>query len=376
MTQSRFLSSRRFRRALKHLCALAVWGWVMGAGVGHAVGQSPEAAAEPAMTDPSPDAETLEQAAAASRPPVSFTAYYENDGAFLRPIDNTDRHYTSGQAIAWAWHENGGDAIADGLGLTSDGTALGFVLAQQIYTPEDIAAVVPDPDDRPYTGYLYLGTFWQREHQDVLDHVELQVGVTGRSSLAEKSQEIIHDLIDDVDPTWNNQLDSEFAINLTYRRKWRQDLGQTDFFGTPTDWQLIPRFELDVGTVRRRVSVGTDLRVGVNLPDDFGAARFVDLGSATGSPVKGLSNYVFVRAVGRYVEWDTFIEGSNYRDPSAGVPLEPFVGEVGAGFAVEWRRNNWVFNATYLQTFFSKTFEGQDEIDGLGSISLRAIYEF
>lgn len=325
---------------------------------------------------PLPTAESLEQQAADREPPVSFTAYYENDGTFLRPNDNSDRHYTSGQAVSWVWRETGGDAIAQGLGLPADGTAMGLVFAQQIYTPQNISAAVPDPNDRPYTGYLYLGTFWQREHDNVLDHVEIDLGITGKNSLAQKSQEIIHDIIDDVDPTWNNQLESEFAINLTYRRKWRQDLGQTDFFGMPTDWQLIPRVELDVGTVRRRVSAGADLRVGVNLPDDFGAARFVDPGSATGKPVQGLSHYAFVRVIGRYVEWDTFIEGSNYRDPSVGVPLEPFVAEAAAGFAVEWRRNNWVFNATYLQTVFSKTFEGQEEIDGLGSLALRAIYEF
>lgn len=318
----------------------------------------------------------LEQAAPHAKPPVSFNIFFENDGTFVRPQDDDDRHYTSGQAISWVYHQTGGRKIADWLNLPADGTALGFVLGQQIYTPEVITEAVVDPNDRPFTGYLYLGTFWQREHNDVLDHIEIDLGITGASSLAEQAQEIVHDITDDPDPDWSSQLDSEFAFNLTYRRKWRQDLGRTDFVDLPLDWQLIPRFEVDVGTVLRRVSVGTDLRVGVNLPDDFGAARFIDPGSATGKPLQGLSHYGFVRVIGRYVEWNTFIEGSNYRDPSAAVSLEPFVGEAAAGFAIEWRRGSCVFNATYLQSISSREFEGQDEVEGLGAIALRAIFEF
>lgn len=335
-----------------------------------------EGVADPddALPDTTPTAAALDESGADLRPPVSLTAYFENDGTFVRP-GGTDRHYTSGQALSWVWHETGGDGIAEWLGVPADGTALGLVLGQQIFTPTDIKSGVADPNDRPFTGYLYLGTFWQREYEDVLDHVEIDLGITGENSLAENAQEWIHEITGDDDPDWSQQLDSEVAFNLTYRRKWRHDLGQSTLFDTPVDWQLIPRFELDVGTVRRRVGVGADLRVGV-LPDDFGAGRFVDPAAATGAPVQGVSHYAFVRAVGRYVEWNTFIEGSNYRDPSAAVSLEPFVGELAGGFAVEWRRDHWVFNATYVQTLFTREFEEQDNADGLGSIALRAVYEF
>ncbi|MEM8739262.1 MAG: lipid A deacylase LpxR family protein [Planctomycetota bacterium] len=329
-----------------------------------------------ASAQPAEAYEVVAPAPAESMPPVSFTAFFENDGTFVRPNENTDRHYTSGQGISVAFHQTGGQKVFDALGWDYDGTALGFVLGQQIYTPEVITEAIPDPDDRPFTGYLFFGTFFQREHHDVLDHFEIDLGITGASSLAETAQETVHDITGDPDPDWSSQLDSEFAINVTYRRKWRQDLGRTEVWGLPLDWQLIPRFEVDVGTVLRRVSVGADVRAGVNLPDDFGAARFIDPRSATGEPLQGLSHYAFVRVIGRYVEWNTFIEGSNYRNPSAAVSLEPFFGEAAAGAAVEWRRHNFVFNATYLQSVFSREFEEQTTIDGLGSFSLSFIYEF
>ncbi|MEO1235958.1 MAG: lipid A deacylase LpxR family protein [Planctomycetota bacterium] len=350
---------------LRYTACYACLSWLLGPWcVGIAAGQSVSGfTLDEPYADPKPS-------------PVSFTVFFENDGTFVRPNENTDRHYTSGQGISVAFHENGGEKVIDALGLPHDGTAFGFVLGQQIFTPEVITEAIPDPDDRPFAGYLFLGTFFQREHNNVLDHLQLDLGITGASSLAETAQEWIHDITGDPDPDWSSQLESEFAFNVTYRRKWRVDLGRTVAYNTPLDWQLIPRFEVDVGTVLRRVSVGTDLRVGVNLPDDFGAARFIDPGSATGKPLKGVSHYAFVRVIGRYVEWNTFIEGSNYRNPSPAVSLEPFFGEAAAGVAIEWRRHNFVFNATYLQSIFTREFEEQTTTDGLGSFSLRAIYEF
>ncbi|MEO0514698.1 MAG: lipid A deacylase LpxR family protein [Planctomycetota bacterium] len=315
--------------------------------------------------------------------PLSLTLYFENDGTFTRPNHNSDRHYTSGQGFAIAHHQNGGDAIADWLGLPADGTAVGLTLVQQIFTPDNIGLAVPDPDDRPYAGYLYLGGYWQREKDNVFDHVELDLGVVGPSSQAEAAQEWIHDVFDETDPNWTTQLGDEFAYNLALRRKWRIDLfvdavpeNQSVFQPQAWGMQLIPEVGLDVGNVYRRAHTGATLRFGFNLPDDFGAGRLVDPASATGRPVQGLSTYVFGRAIGRYVEWNTFIEGSNERNPSPSVSLEPWQGEVGGGFAVDWRRGNWTFNATYQQLFFSRAFEEQATDNGLGAIALRAMYEF
>lgn len=362
------------------------------------------AAAQPETPDATPETtpETAPQAipqvtpgdaelelAGAKSPPRSVTGFYENDGRTMRGFAKSDRHYTDGQGIALAWHENAGDGIADALNLDADGTALGLTLVQQLFTPDNIDQPIT-PDDRPYAGYLYLGGYWQRQLNsprhagvDVFDHVELDLGVVGPSSGGELNQEWVHDLFEQPDPDWDTQLEDEFAYNLSLRRKWRMTwvVDENPDAASPFNpqtwaWQLIPEVGLDVGNVYRRVHAGATARFGFNLPDDFGPARLIDPGSATGKPVQGLSSYVFVTAIGRYVEWNTFIEGSNQRNPSRSVSLEPFFGEFAAGFGVDWRKNNWVFNATYHQFVFTREFEQQTTTDGLGTIALRAMYEF
>ncbi|MEM6853401.1 MAG: lipid A deacylase LpxR family protein [Planctomycetota bacterium] len=357
-----------------------MFAWASGAVAQEIADTTPTDRAEAAELT---ETATPNLANAAPPKPASLSLFFENDGTFTRPNHNSDRHYTSGQGFAIARHQNGGDAIADTLGLSADGTAVGLTLVQQIFTPDNIGPALPDPNDRPYAGYLYLGGYWQREKDDVFDHVELDLGVVGPSSLAEPAQEWIHDLFDEPDPNWTTQLGDEFAYNLTLRRKWRMTLwGEAGFEPgaefAPGVWglQLIPEVGLDVGSVYRRVNAGGTLRFGFNLPDDFGPARLTDPGSATGQPVQGLSTYAFVKGIGRYVEWNTFIEGNNERNPSRSVSLEPWVGEIGGGFAVDWRRGNWTFSATYQQLYFSREFEEQTTDDGLGAIALRALYEF
>lgn len=369
--------------------------WWVAAGIGGLLWLAASGAlAEPESVDgePTPSVEAAPgyaelELAGARQAPLSLTVFYENDGRLMRSFAESDRHYTSGQGFAIAWHEHAGNGIADALNLDADGTALGLTLVQQMYTPDNIQASVADPDDRPYAGYLYLGGYWQRQQNDtnqsgvdVFDHVELNLGVVGPSSASDFNQEWVHDLFDQPDPNWDSQLGDEFVYNLTLRRKWRIDLfsASTGFEPEPDRWvwQFIPEVGLQVGNVYRRVHAGGTLRYGFNLPDDFGPARLIDPGSATGRPVQGLSTYVFGKVIGRYSAWNTFIEGSNRRNPSRSVSLEPFSGEFAAGFGVDWRKNNWVFNATYQQFIFTREFEEQTTTDGLGTIALRVLYEF
>jgi hypothetical protein len=309
----------------------------------------------------------------------SLAVYFENDGSFLRPNGNTDRHYSSGQGLGLTWHEDAGDGIADTLGLPYDGTALGLTLVQQMFTPDEIDEP-RGPNDRFYAGYLYLGGFWQREYRNTLDHVQLDLGVVGPSSGAEFNQEWVHDLFKQPDPDWSGQLRDEFAYNLSWRRKWR--LGPSAGLA-PLDeekiwsWQLIPEVGVDLGNVYRRAHAGGIARFGFNLPDDFGPGRMTDPRSATAAvPPRGFSTYAFAGVTGRYVEWNTFIEGSNTRNPSPSLSLEPWQGEVTAGFAVDWRTDNWVCNVAYSQTYFTHAYEEQETEDGVGRISLRVRYDF
>ncbi len=320
-----------------------------------------------------------ESAKASGDAAATLSFYFENDGTFVRPNENTDRHYTSGQGVSVAW-QGGGRGIADALGLSAaNRTATGLVLAQQIFTPDNIFLPRED-DDRPYAGYLFLGGFWQRQDSNLLDHVQIDVGVVGPSSLAEQTQEVVHDIFDADDPDWSGQLGDELQVNITLRRKWRVDLGESTVGGYPLEWQLIPRLETDLGTTYRRAAAGGVLRMGYQLANDFGPGGLTDLASETSndfaSVQSGLSVFVFGEAVVRYVEWNTFLDGSNGRDPSLSVSSQPWVGEFGGGFGVEWKRGRVHGRLGYTQTYSTREFETQNGGNTIGSIALRLAVDF
>jgi hypothetical protein len=99
-------------------------------------------------------------------------------------------------------------------------------------------------------------------------------------------------------------------------------------------------------------------------------------GSAAGLPVRGLSTYLFAGAVGRYVEWDTLLDGSYARDPSRSVEREPWQAEGTVGAAIEFSNAAWNFKLTYSQTWLTHAFKKQALNDGYGSIGVTAAYRF
>ncbi len=353
-------------------------------------GQTPalEAATQP-LTSPSLDDHTPPDPDLFK--PVSLTIFFENDGAFVRPNHNSDRHYTSGEALHIAGPLTPIDDTAPRL-TPSSRDAAGFVFVQQIFTPNDITDPTPDRDDRPYAGYLYGGLFYQRQHYnlngvDTLDHVELDLGIVGPSSLAEEAQSEIHRLTDDPDPQgWDTQLADEPQVQLNLRRQWRIDLldaplnptapGESPGWFNDVGLQLIPEASLDIGTAKRRANAGAFFRVGTNLPDDFGPTRLTVPRSAAGVPVRGLSQYLFAGVVGRYVEWDTLLDGSYASDPSRSVDREPWQAEATFGAAIEWDEGPWNFRFTYSQTYLTREFEEQTTDDGYGTIAVTFTYRF
>lgn len=301
--------------------------------------------------------------------------FHENDGTFIKPNANADRHYTAGQGITVGWRHQDSDPIANALGIEAESTAVGLTFVQQIFTPTDFDAPFPPDNDRPHAGYLYLGGFWQRQEQNHFDHFEIDLGVVGPSSWAEGAQEWIHDIRGLRDPDWRTQLGDELAVNFSYRRKWRTTAWLKDSWAV----QAIPEIGVDVGNVYRRAHAGLVLRGGFNIPDDFGPAELIDPGALTGRGLDGTSKcsfYVFAKATGRYVEWNTFIEGSNTRNPSRSVSLEPWLGELSAGIALDFRPyDGCTVGLTYSQRYYTREFEEQTTDDSIGAVAIRLRFD-
>jgi len=310
--------------------------------------------------------------------PGSVKIYWENDGTFHDPFDSYDRHYTNGFAVVlehqpkWAQDLFSrmplGDLFEERHGKAKTGA--GYVLGQLIHTPASLGATGPVAGDQPYGGYLYGGAFWQREGQyhqrddvAVLDHFEANIGLVGDDSLAEDIQDWVHKNFEGVDPQgWDNQMANEVTGQIYYRRKWRIDLDTVEsaLLGD-LEMQLIPQAGVALGTVYRYGEAAVTFRIGQKLPDDFGPGRINDLQSTTGDPYKhnGWSWYVYGRAGGRAVQHDMFLDGSDFETSIVSVDSEPLVGEVQAGYAINYRPNaNHRFDLTWGLTFLTDTFDG------------------
>jgi len=331
---------------------------------------------ESALADPATD-EPWQPLNGLFGSPFTTRVYWENDGAFHDPTDGYDRHYTNGFAITVEHQPDWADNLATlipgpNVDTAQASTAAGYVLGQLIFTPDNLAATAPIPTDQPYAGYLYGGVFWQRQapstvnsNVTVLDHLELNLGVIGESSLAEDIQRWVHDTFQGDAPNgWDNQRDNEATIQFYLRRKWRFDTGSADLplIGA-VDTQFIPQAGLALGTVYRYGEVAATYRVGHNLPDDFGPGRINDLQSASGKVTQesGWAWYTWVRLGGRATQYNTFLDGSEFQDPSQSVDRHVLVGEVQGGFAVGYHHGRHHLEASWGITYIT------DEIDAPGN---------
>ncbi len=316
---------------------------------------------------------------------LTISLYWENDGTFAKANAPTDRYYTNGTAITAShqppWAKKLFPYIPFNKNFDANKTAAGYVLGQLIFTPENINTQTLQVKDRPYAGYLYGGTYWQRANDTTLDHIELNLGIIGPTSQGDETQQAIHRWRELNHPEgWNNQLRDEFTSQIYLRRKWKHNLweqaDQTDL-STQRGWaiQIIPQASAALGSVYRHLEVDATLRAGFNLPDDFGPGRLADLASATGNPITGLSVYGFVRVGGRAVEHNIFLEGNNYRS-SHGVAIEELVGELQTGFAAQVQYHSWLYGISYSQTFQTREFEHQPNDQAFGSLMLNVTHVY
>jgi lipid A 3-O-deacylase len=314
---------------------------------------------------------------AAGQGPV-LTMTEEND-LFLR----TDRHYTQGLKFTYMF---GDDEVPDfaigwatnlpALGYEVQHAKAGFTIGQSIFTPADTSSAALIPTDRPYAGWLYLGLILQRngtneflgqifgQHRS-LENLETSIGVVGPWALGKEAQTWIHQLRGfDVPQGWGNQLRNEPAVQFRYTRMWDHR--------SPEAWEpfsidLIPHWGASLGTVYVFGNVGVTLRMGLNVPLDFGTSTIdaptVESGEGV-RPKWGV--YAFVGIDGRAVGWNTFLDGNVFRD-SYHVEKRNFVGDFKLGGVLVLKRAELGY--TYILR--SQEYASQEQRDAFGSVSLK-----
>ena len=308
------------------------------------------------------------QAAAEERGTLTVT--WENDRWAA-----TDRHYTNGIEFAYLtpplpvdhWVDDIADATP-GLELSSE-TRLGFSLGQSMFTPGDTSAVSLVEDDRPYAGWLYGGLAILTADEDSLQTYALNLGIVGPYAAGEPVQNSIHRLIDvDTADGWSNQLENEPGAVLTYEYKWRQFLPVEPGL---LEFDVMPHAGVALGNVFTYGAMGATLRIGADLPNDFGAPRLRPSlpGSNFFKPDDAFGWYLFAGAEGRYVLRNIFLDGNSFAD-SHSVDKEPLVGDLQVGAVLT------IFDARLAATyvFRTKEFQGQDRADEFAALSLSLKY--
>ena len=296
-----------------------------------------------------------------------WTIRGENDVMSTLP-HGSDQDYTAGQQIGWT---SGVQAVPDfaaslAQSLWGDGTTrVGLGLTQQLYTPTNTALAVPDPNDRPYAGYLAVTGSLMHDTANTRDFLALSLGVIGPWALGEQTQNDFHTLINDANALgWSHQLPNEAAVELLDQRTWRMPIGQ--FAGLEAD--VLPAVAVGVGTVRDYVQVATVVRIGHGLEHDFGVSR-IRPGISGGDAFEDsneLSWYVFGGLNGQGVARDAFLDGDLFT-PSAHVERIPYVGEMEAGLSLIWRG----VRLTYVQTWQTAEFRHQaTHLFNFGSLAL------
>lgn len=242
--------------------------------------------------------------------------FIENDS-----FGSTDQYYTNGIKI-------GGGIPADKvsklftrppnalLDAITDGASnhFGLFVGQNLYTPRDITIAAPQPYDRPWAAWLYIGGVAQSVKDDRLHTVEFDLGVVGPPALGRQVQTFWHNVVDAPEPKgWDNQIPAEPGFLLAYLHKRR--------YGDSNGVQFVPHIGATLGTVMTLVRAGGLLRVGQNMtgfgPDGIepGGAMLKNTRSQHDA---GRSQpdewFAYAGVDGRLVAYNIFLDGSLFHD--------------------------------------------------------------
>lgn len=312
-----------------------------------------------------------------ARTAAVVTFYLENDF-----FGGNDQHYTNGAKLSWlspdysSWGQDGWrEKTLEALPLVNAPATqknFGVALGQNMYTPENTGRHVPDPIDRPYAGWSYLEFSLISRTQRVMDVISVQVGVVGRHSYAQETQQLVHGWINSHQPRgWAFQLKDEVGVNVITERRWRLFARSfDDTFGV----DVVPHLGVSLGNVQTFANTGLTARFGLNLPNDFGV-ELLSGGAITNSPLNDRdprvgshhrrSLFVFGGVDGRAVARDIFLDGNTWED-SPSVEKERLVGDSywGVGLVL----SKWQITYTYVVR--SKEFKAQRDVSQFGSITL------
>jgi len=250
---------------------------------------------------------------------------------------HTDHYFTHGTRIQYVEDNN-----------------WGFSVGQNMYTPDQKWREDLMPSNRPYAGYLY-GSVFNTSYLANRDEffTELQVGVVGPDSYAEKTQIWVHEHIGSMMPMgWDNQIPNHFAFLLINR--------YTTHFLESKYFSIDPYIGSQVGNLADNVNAGFNVYVGYNLPTDRNQGRLIPFKVVRGNNWNPYA-YLYAGVEPRLVLYNMLLEDKRFT-----IHTESFVYDENAGL---------VIGCTYFELSFtlcvrSREFEEQPKPENFGSAKI------
>ena len=297
----------------------------------------------------------------AGEAPSAFSVRWENDA-----FGGTDANYTNGMSLALT-RPGGGilGGVWDLFGDTVGRRYATYELGQLQFTPTDLDRTDPDPNDRPYVGFLYLGLTTYLQRPESLHGVKLFVGVVGPVSMSEAAQETAHHVLGDKKPLgWAYQLKNEPIVNLLYEYRHKFTLTPRD---TLISVDLIPMGGAMLGNFLIQAQVDAQLRIGYHLPGDFGTTSLRGIGylpfPQDDVTTSSWGIYAFAGYGANLVARNITLDGNSFAH-SRSVDRRLFLpaAEFGGSF---WTTS---FQTTFSYIMWGKEFYGQPEREDFASI--------
>lgn len=333
-------------------------------------------------------AETTVPAAPASTAAPSGTLQSETSKVLGRIVDDkfitinvendmfgggTDQNYTSGvratyfdlgaslPAAAYAL-----DKVIPTFGINKT-TSISYSVGQNLYTPSDITQKTQNPGERPWAAFLYASAGLTTITNNHIDEVEASLGVVGPAALGEQTQKTIHKWVDSPTPQgWDNQLENEPALILSWQRRWPERLSY-ELAGITAGVE--PHFGITLGNVYTYTNAGLSFRFSPQSgrwQDDPIRVRPSMPGTGAFLVPEGLfSWHVFGGIEGRAVGRNIFLDGNTFED-SYSVDKKIFVGDASAGVAFSYGKTR----LSYALVYRTKEFDTQEDPSVFGTVSL------
>lgn len=310
----------------------------------------------------------------------TVSIYFEND-----LFSGRDEDYTNGAKITWIsrdlndyrqagqlpdWAYNALDKMPI-MGKRAQKRNVALSIGQNMYTPQDVLSTELIENDRPYAAWLYFGIGLHNHREKWLDTLEVNLGVVGPLAFGREAQNFVHSVRDIYRVKgWHHQIRNEPAINFVFERKFRHRLlGDLEGWGVDS----ILHGGGSLGNVYTYANTGATLRMGWNLPQDFGAALIRLAGDSNAPSLlddlrfrdgRAISLHAFFGFDGRAVARDITLDGNTFRD-SHSIPKNNWVADRYWGFgfiAGRWK-------ISYAHIYRTRAYQGGRD-HNFGSINI------